>query len=32
MTRLVDLECVQWRSEDWKDIVEVWRGHQAAPG
>ena len=28
----MDLECVQWRSEDWKDIIEVQRGHQAAPG
>ena len=27
----LDLECVQWRSEDWKDIIKVWTGHQAVP-
>ena len=28
----LDLECVQWRSEDWKDIIKVRTGHQAVPG
>ena len=28
---LVDLECVQWHSEDSKDIIEVQRDHLTAP-